>query len=190
MSMWHNQRSLLTYVYSTLPNTHRVRFYERRDMHRGERPDWIIRRMSQAWACERYDWPANTPFSRMDTLYRFTSEQRLLHVCVPSAQMSAGSVSAPQIVQRRFPSPPFLERRENRAGLVGFIDFFPESVVLGFGTSRRTGYWTIRKYPMCFFGVSAYRALMSKFSYHLSKLDGCHDVHFDLLEKGVGWRRI
>ncbi len=122
----------------------------------------------------------------IERLYRFTSEQRLLQVWVPSAHTSAGSVSEPQIVQRRFPSPPLLARRENRAGLVGFIDFFPESIVLGFGTSRRTGYGTIREYLMRFGGVSAYRALMSKFSYHLGKLDGCHDVHFFLLEKGVG----
>ena len=119
-------------------------------------------------------------------MYLLTSEQDLLQVYVLSAQISAGSESFPQMVQRRFPSDPFLARRENLDGLVGFIDFFPDSVLLGFGTSRRTGDRTIGKYPMSLFSMSAYRTLVREGSYHLSEPDSCHDVHFFLLENGVG----
>ena len=119
-------------------------------------------------------------------MYLLTSEQALLQVCVPSAQMSAGSVSLPQIVQRRSPYDPFLERRENLDGLVGFIDFFPDGVLLDLGTSRRTGDGTIGKYPMSLFSMSADRTLVREGSYHLGELDSCHDVHFFFLENGVG----
>lgn len=91
----------------------------------------------------------------MERLYLLTSEQALLQVYVLSAQISAGSVSLPQIVQRRLPSPPFRERSENRPGLVDFMCFFPESVLLGLGTSWRTGDGTIGEYPMSLSGVSA-----------------------------------
>ena len=89
-------------------------------------------------------------------------------------------------MQRRFPSSPFLARRENLDGLVGFIDFFPDGVLLDFGTSRRTGDGTIGEYPMSLGGVSADGALVRESSNHLSELDSCHDVHFFLLENGVG----
>ena len=100
--------------------------------------------------------------------------------------MSAGSESFPQIVQRRLPSDPFLARRENLDWLVGFIDFFPESVLLGFGTSQRTGYRTVGEYPMSLGNVSADGALMRESSNHLGELDSCHDVHFFFLENGDG----
>lgn len=122
----------------------------------------------------------------MEILYLLTSEQALLQVCVPSAQISDGSVSFPQIVQRRFPSSPFLARRENLDGLVGFIDFFPDGVLLDFGTSRRTGDGTIGEYPMSLFSMSADRTLVRESGNHLGELDSCHDVHFFLLENGVG----
>ena len=107
-------------------------------------------------------------------------------MCVPSAQMSAGSESFPQMVQRRFPSDPFLARRENLDGLVGFIYFFPDSVLLGFGTSRRTGDGTIGEYPVGLGNVSADGALMRESGNHLGELDSCHDIHFFLLENGDG----
>ena len=90
------------------------------------------------------------------------------------------------MVQRRFPSDPFLARRENLDGLVGFIYFFPDSVLLGFGTSRRTGDGTIGEYPVGLGNVSADGALMRESGNHLGELDSCHDVHFFLLENGVG----
>ena len=88
-------------------------------------------------------------------LYLLTSEQALLQVYVLSAQISAGSVSFPQIVQRRLPSDPFLARRENLDGLVGFIDFLPDVVLLDLSASRRTGHGTIGEYPVGLFSVSA-----------------------------------
>ena len=122
----------------------------------------------------------------MERLYLLTSEQDLLQVYVPSAHMSNGSERLPHIVQRRFPLPPFRARRENLDGLVGFIDFFPESVLLGFGTRRRTGYRTIGEYPMSLFSVSTYRTLVRESGNHLGELDSCHNVHFFLLENGDG----
>ena len=119
-------------------------------------------------------------------MYLLTSEQALLQVYVLSAQISAGSESFPQMVQRRFPSDPFLARRENLDGLVGFIDFFPYGVLLDFGTSRRTGDGTIGEYPMSLFSMSADRTLVRESGNHLGELDSCHDVHFFLLENGVG----
>ena len=88
-------------------------------------------------------------------LYLLTSEQDLLQVCVPSARMSAGSESFPQMVQRRFPSSPFRERSENRLGLVGFIDFLTDVVLLDLSASRRAGHGTIGEYPVGLFSVSA-----------------------------------
>jgi len=100
--------------------------------------------------------------------------------------MSAGSVSLPQIVQRRLPSDPFLARRENLDGLVGFIDFLPDVVLLDLSASRRTGDGTIGEYPVGLFSVSADRTLMRESGNHLGELDSCHDVHFFLLENGDG----
>lgn len=122
----------------------------------------------------------------MERLYLLTSEQDLLQVYVLSAQISAGSVSFPQIVQRRFPSSPFLARRENLDWLVGFIERLPDSVSLGLSTSRRTGYGTIGEYPMSLGSVSADGALVRESGNHLGELDSCHDVHFLLLENGDG----
>ena len=154
-----------------------------------ERPDRFIRRRSQAWACYRYVLPAKIPFSRIEILYLLTSEQALLQVYVLSAQISAGSVSLPQMVQRRLPSDPFLARRENLDGLVGFIDFLPDVILLDLSASRRTGDGTIGEYPMCLFSVSADRTLVRESGNNLGELDSCHDVHFFLLENGDGWRR-
>jgi len=142
--------------------------------------------MNQARACERYGLPANTPFSRIERLYRFTSEQRLLQVWVPSAHTSAGSVSVPQMVQRCFLFPLFLARSENFSGLVGFIGCLPPDFFENLGAILGAGYGTIRKYPMCFGRVSAHRALVRECRNHLGEFDGCHDVHFFLLENIVG----
>ena len=122
----------------------------------------------------------------MEMLYLLTSEQDLLQVCVPSAQMSSGSESFPQMVQRRLPSDPFLARRENLAGLVCFIDFLPDVILLDLSASRRTGDGTIGEYPMCLFSVSADRTLVRESGNHLGELDSCHDVHFFFLENGDG----
>ena len=100
--------------------------------------------------------------------------------------MSAGSVSLPQIVQRRLPSDPFLARRENLDGLVGFIDFLPDVVLLDLSASRRAGHGTIGEYPVGLFSVSADGALMRESGNHLGELDSCHDVHFFFLENGDG----
>ncbi len=149
-------------------------------------------RISQPLApWERYDWPENCPFWRMLMLYLLTSPHAFEQVCVPSAQTFVGTESFPQMVQSRLFSRESLVRRaENRSGLVWLIDCLPDWVGVLIGTLLRAGRWPVTEDMMRFGVMSANHAGVSKCSHHFGELYGSHDVHFFLLEKGVGCRRL
>ena len=125
-------------------------------------------------------------FSRIEILYLLTSEQALLQVCVPSAQISDGSVKLPTNSAEAFSVVPVSWRGARIDGASRLHLFLPgwRPPWLRYKPENRLqNHRRISDEP---FSVSAYRTLVRESSNHLGELDSCHDVHFFLLENGVG----